>query len=244
MKDHLAELVRQAATPAQGRNLAREYLQARILAAMQRAGAMIPLAFHGGTALRFLYAHGRYSEDLDFALEGDRSNYELNYIDPGGTMHQLLITATPRFDSTGKFIGSFAVIRDITDRKIVEEDLRYRSTHDALTGLPNRLLAKERMENAIRNAQENGTKTALLFIDLDGFKTVNDTLGHSAGDMMLKQVSNRLKECIRALDTLCRLGGDEFLLILSDINMPGMSGVELLIKAKKIRPLFPIGIGN
>ncbi len=70
MKEHLAELVRQASTPAQGRNLAREYLQARILAALQRAGAMMPLAFHGGTALRFLYGHGRYSEDLDFALEG------------------------------------------------------------------------------------------------------------------------------------------------------------------------------
>jgi hypothetical protein len=76
MKDYLAELVRQAPTPTQGRNLAREYLQARILAALQRAGAMIPLAFHGGTALRFLYAHGRYSEDLDFALEGDRQHYD------------------------------------------------------------------------------------------------------------------------------------------------------------------------
>jgi hypothetical protein len=76
MKDHLIELVRQLPTPADGRNLAREYLQARILAALQRAGAMIPLAFHGGTALRFLYAHGRYSEDLDFALEGDRQGYD------------------------------------------------------------------------------------------------------------------------------------------------------------------------
>jgi hypothetical protein len=76
MKEYLAELVRQAPTPAQGRNLAREYLQARILAALQRAGAMIPLAFHGGTALRFLYGHGRYSEDLDFALEGDRQRYD------------------------------------------------------------------------------------------------------------------------------------------------------------------------
>lgn len=76
MKAYLADLVQQAPTPAQGRNLAREYLQARILAALQRAGAMIPLAFHGGTALRFLYAHGRYSEDLDFALEGDRRYYD------------------------------------------------------------------------------------------------------------------------------------------------------------------------
>ena len=76
MIEYLAELVRQAPTTIQGRNLTREYLQARILAALQRAGAMLPLAFHGGTALRFLYAHGRYSEDLDFALEGDRSIYD------------------------------------------------------------------------------------------------------------------------------------------------------------------------
>lgn len=76
MKDHLAELVRTSPTPAQGRNVTREYLQARILSALQRAGAMIPLAFHGGTALRFLYAIARYSEDLDFALEKDRSLYD------------------------------------------------------------------------------------------------------------------------------------------------------------------------
>lgn len=76
MKDHLAELVRSAPTPEHGRNVMREYLQARILGALQRAGAMIPLAFHGGTALRFLYATARYSEDLDFALEKDKSRYD------------------------------------------------------------------------------------------------------------------------------------------------------------------------
>lgn len=76
MKDYLAELVRNYPTPTQARNAAREYLQARILGALQRAGAMIPLAFHGGTALRFLYATARYSEDLDFALEKDRTRYD------------------------------------------------------------------------------------------------------------------------------------------------------------------------
>lgn len=73
MKDYLAELVRASPTPAQARNVAREYLQARLLGTLQRAGAMMPLAFHGGTALRFLYAAARYSEDLDFALERDQS---------------------------------------------------------------------------------------------------------------------------------------------------------------------------
>jgi len=76
MKEYLAELVNKAPTPTQGRNVAREYLQARLLGALQRAGAMIPLAFHGGTALHFLYAHGRYSEDLDFALEQEQERYD------------------------------------------------------------------------------------------------------------------------------------------------------------------------
>lgn len=76
MKDYLANLVQQAASPLEGRNLAREYLQARILGSLQRSGAMISLAFQGGTALRFLYSHGRYSEDLDFALEGNPQNYD------------------------------------------------------------------------------------------------------------------------------------------------------------------------
>jgi predicted nucleotidyltransferase component of viral defense system len=76
MKEYLAELVKQTADPGLGRNRAREYLQARLLAALQRSGAMLTLAFHGGTALRFLFAHGRFSEDLDFALEGDRARYD------------------------------------------------------------------------------------------------------------------------------------------------------------------------
>lgn len=76
MKEYLANLVKQTNTPLEGKNLAREYLQARILASLQKSGAMIPLAFHGGTALRFLFSHGRYSEDLDFALEGNRERYD------------------------------------------------------------------------------------------------------------------------------------------------------------------------
>jgi predicted nucleotidyltransferase component of viral defense system len=76
MKEYIANLVKQSTSQLEGRNIAKEYLQARILGSLQRSGAMIPLAFHGGTALRFLYSHGRYSEDLDFALEGNRQNYD------------------------------------------------------------------------------------------------------------------------------------------------------------------------
>ena len=76
MKEYLADLVKNRNNPIDGRNLAQEYLQARILESLQKSGAMIPLAFHGGTALRFLFSHGRYSEDLDFALEGKRESYD------------------------------------------------------------------------------------------------------------------------------------------------------------------------
>lgn len=131
-------------------------------------------------------------------------------------VHERAMTA---YDSNGIPIRTVGTVQDITEQKKTEKKIEHMALHDALTGLPNRLLAQERMENAIRYAQQNGTKTALLFIDLDGFKTINDTLGHSVGDAILKQVANRLKECIRSLDTLCRLGGDEFLLILSGIEL-------------------------
>lgn len=105
MKAYLADLVRAAPTPAHGRNLAREYLQARILGAMQRAGAMIPLAFHGGTALRFLYAIPRYSEDLDFALERAREQYDFR---------SLLRTIRGEFEAEG-----YAVTLKVSDEKTV-----------------------------------------------------------------------------------------------------------------------------
>jgi hypothetical protein len=110
MKEHLAELVRQAPTPVQGRNLAREYLQARILASLQRAGAMIPLAFHGGTALRFLYAHGRYSEDLDFALEGARQSGEQVRYDFRGYLRAIRAELAPE---------GYAVELKVSDQKTV-----------------------------------------------------------------------------------------------------------------------------
>ena len=145
--------------------------------------------------------------------KGDRSNYELNYIDPGGTMHQLLITATPRFDSTGKFIGSFAVIRDITDRKIVEEDLRYRSTHDALTGLHNRFFFDEELS---RLEENHRLPISVLMLDVDGLKRINDTYGHFTGDEALRRVARLVRACLRGEDLVARLGGDEIAVLLPD----------------------------
>ncbi|MBS1197783.1 MAG: hypothetical protein H6R18_1568 [Proteobacteria bacterium] len=110
------------------------------------------------------------------------------------------------------------VSRDITERKIAEQKIEFLAYHDALTELPNRLLARDRMHQAIANAERQKTKLALLFLDLDNFKTVNDSLGHAVGDLLLKAVAGRLKECVRDSDTLSRQGGDEFLIIMTELE--------------------------
>ena len=113
------------------------------------------------------------------------------------------------------FIG---IIRDITERKLVEEKLAYFAHHDYLTELPNRILFLNRLEHATLLAKRNKYKVAVFYLDLDGFKKVNDTLGHDAGDRLLKEASVRLKEAIRASDMVARVGGDEFNFILMNIG--------------------------
>lgn len=107
---------------------------------------------------------------------------------------------------------------EVKEIKNTEEVIRRRSMHDALTGLPNRLYYNDRLAWAINYAQRNKDKLAIMFLDLDGFKEVNDTYGHDAGDMILKEVANRLKGCIRSIDTLARLGGDEFTVVLIQLK--------------------------
>src|SRR5437879_8395893 len=102
----------------------------------------------------------------------------------------------------------------LTDR------LSYQAQHDALTGLPNRFLLEDRLQQAIAYANRHGSRLALLLLDLDGFKYINDSLGHQAGDQVLIEVSRRLRSITRRADTLARIGGDEFCLVLSDIRKP------------------------
>jgi diguanylate cyclase (GGDEF)-like protein/PAS domain S-box-containing protein len=110
------------------------------------------------------------------------------------------------------------MLSDVTERKRTEEELAYKSTHDLLTGLPNRVLFKDRFSVAMAQAQRFHKKLAVIFLDLDRFKEVNDTLGHDAGDKLLYAVGNRLTDLLRKTDTVARLGGDEFLLLLSNID--------------------------
>jgi diguanylate cyclase (GGDEF)-like protein/PAS domain S-box-containing protein len=118
----------------------------------------------------------------------------------------------------GQTLGAYHIIRDHTERKQLEEQLEARALHDHLTGLPNRSLFEDRMEHAIRRVRRNGGRVALLYMDLDGFKLVNDTTGHAAGDELLVEVAARLRCFLRDGDTVARLGGDEFAILLEDVT--------------------------
>ena len=119
---------------------------------------------------------------------------------------------------SGDFSGTYVVGRDITERLASEKLIHFQAYHDLLTGLPNRALFHDRLSNTISNARRENDRLSVLFLDLDRFKVVNDTLGHSVGDELLKQVANRLRSCLREGDTVARLGGDEFIVLLPNIN--------------------------
>jgi len=120
--------------------------------------------------------------------------------------------------SNSTYTGTYGVARDVTERKIAEETINFQAYHDLLTKLPNRALLRDRLSLAISQAKREEEQLAVMFLDLDRFKNINDSLGHMIGDELLQQVSMRLKECIRATDTLARFGGDEFTLMLPKLH--------------------------
>ena len=129
-------------------------------------------------------------------------------------------SAAPIHNRHGRVAGAVIVFRDVSESRSIRSKMAHLAQHDSLTGLPNRALLRERLSQAVRLAQRHRKPIALLFLDLDDFKTVNDSLGHAIGDQLLESVAGRLATCVRATDTISRLGGDEFVILLAELEQP------------------------
>ncbi len=170
-----------------------------------------------------------------------------------GTIYPEWITITTLRDEDGKPCNYIAIFSDASSYKEKEARIHFLAHHDALTGLPNRTLLQDRLEQAVSKAKRDGYKLAILFIDLDRFKVINDTLGHHVGDLLLKEVAQRLNASVRDSDTVCRQGGDEFIIVLPDLeSMSDVAHVaqkilesishEFLLEGERLRVTPSIGI--
>lgn len=175
----------------------------------------------GRSALDFLTpASARHVRDtvVPRALrEGRCDNIELQVLTRDGRVLDMLLSAIWIYDPDQQPLYSLAVMQDVTEKKRLQE-LSYYAAHDPLTGLPNRVLLQDRLERSCVQHARHGTHFAVGFLDLDHFKQVNDSHGHAAGDQLLKRVSRRLLTALRASDTVCRLAGDEFVLLFADVE--------------------------
>jgi diguanylate cyclase (GGDEF)-like protein/PAS domain S-box-containing protein len=178
-------------------------------------------------------AYGRMRPDIERVLCGATVQFELAHGE-GGRRRALQVSCVPHLGPESEVLGFYMLANDVTQLKRAQEDLRYAAIqlqhdarrleflahHDTLTQLPNRAMFSERAREAVAHARRHHRTAALLFIDLDNFKTVNDTLGHDVGDALLKIISSRLRASVRGDDFIARIGGDEFCVLLQDIADP------------------------
>ncbi|MBI5719950.1 MAG: EAL domain-containing protein [Burkholderiales bacterium] len=165
-------------------------------------------------------------------------DFEYAFVDRSGSRCTVSVSGEPLFDAGGGFAGYRGVSRDISERKRAEERVQYLATHDSLTGLPNRAMFSELLNHLIQSSRREGRRFAVLFIDLDRFKLINDSLGHEAGDTLLRTVAQRLKDGLRSSDLVARLGGDEFVMIAQDLPGPEQAArVARRLLAEVIRPV-------
>ena len=169
----------------------------------------------------FLTEDGRNAFRTNFSrfLEaGELHGIEYDLKRADGTMMKILLSATLRRDERGQPVMSNATIYDITERALAEERVAHLSNHDSLTGLPNRLLLRDRIQQAISQAHRAGGLLAVCFLDVDRFKTINDSLGQASGDRLLQAVGRRLAETVREGDTVSRVGGDGFVVCVTEVE--------------------------
>ena len=159
-----------------------------------------------------------YQKMRDSMLQKGRWGGELWQRRKDGEQFLAALETNEVCDSAGQRLYWVAVLTDITDRKRAEQELRYLANYDTLTGLPNRTLLGERLAHSLIRARRLGNKVGVLFLDLDRFKHVNDSMGHAAGDRLLKAAAARIVTCVRESDTVARLGGDEFTVVLEDLK--------------------------
>ncbi|MCX6380992.1 MAG: sensor domain-containing diguanylate cyclase, partial [Armatimonadetes bacterium] len=152
-------------------------------------------------------------QEQDFVRDFESQVYQKN-----GNLIWIVENARGVRDSQGTLLYYEGSVIDTTQRKHAEEQLVYQALHDSLTGLPNRLLFQERLHQAILRSTREQLGIAVLFVDLDDFKLINDSMGHEAGDTLLKTISERLQLAIRREDTIARIGGDEFIVLLERLN--------------------------
>jgi diguanylate cyclase (GGDEF)-like protein/PAS domain S-box-containing protein len=160
---------------------------------------------------------------VEYVLDSDRPldlTGDAVLVDRDGKRIPIEDSAAPIHDWDGRLVGAVLVFRDISNTVALASEMRHRAQHDFLTGLPNRMLLNDRITQAIALARRSKCYPALLFLDLDKFKHINDSLGHAVGDLLLQAVSKRLVDCVRASDTVSRHGGDEFVILLADEHQP------------------------
>ena len=159
-----------------------------------------------------------YQKIWDYVAANDHWEGEVWSVRQSGEEYPVWVALTAIRDNADQVINYMAILSDITERKRVEEHHRYLAEHDFLTDLPNRVLFLDRLHQALASARRKQTKVAVMFVDLDRFKGINDSFGHHVGDAVLKEVAARLTGCVRGVDTVSRQGGDEFVVILADIG--------------------------
>jgi diguanylate cyclase (GGDEF)-like protein/PAS domain S-box-containing protein len=160
------------------------------------------------------------------------TDFQVDYrvVWPDGSVHWIANRAQVHRGPDGRALRVVGVAMNITERKIAEQRIAHMAHHDALTGLPNRVLLRDRIQQAIAQAHRNGTQLAVLFVDLDHFKTINDSLGHQLGDRLLQSVASRILVCVREGDTVSRVGGDEFVIVIPGLaSAADASGVAAKI---------------